>query len=204
MIIKGFRFGLLLQLAVGPICLFIFQTASTSGFRIAMMGVMGVSVVDGLYIFAAISGIGLLLTKYKSFMKILQLSGAIILMFFGLQSIMNVLNISILPSIQLLTDQGIDNIFLKTMILTLSNPLTILFWISVFSTKMIEASMTKPDMYLFGLGSVLSTIFFLTTVSILGYFVNTFLPLSIVRYLNVIVGLFLIVLGIKATCSVKR
>ena len=65
MIWKGFRFGLLLQIAVGPICLFIFQTAAGSGFWIAEIGVLGVTIVDVFYILAAILGIGFILTKYK-------------------------------------------------------------------------------------------------------------------------------------------
>jgi len=52
MLIKGFRFGMILQIAVGPLCLFIFQTAVTSGFFTAMIGVMGVALVDALYILA--------------------------------------------------------------------------------------------------------------------------------------------------------
>lgn len=40
MLIKGFKFGMLLQLAVGPICLFIFQLASVNGFLIAERGVL--------------------------------------------------------------------------------------------------------------------------------------------------------------------
>lgn len=194
---------MLLQLAVGPICLFIFQTASVSGFIAAMIGVMGVAVIDALFIFAAISGIALLLNKYKHVKKILQISGAIVLMFFGLHSIMNALNISILPDIQLLSGKSIDNIFLKTLILTLSNPLTILFWAGVFSTKMAEEHMAKPDMYLYGLGAVLATVVFLTAVSILGYFVNTFLPFVIIRLLNIFIGSFLLILGIKTTIYYK-
>ena len=29
---KGFKFGMILQIAIGPICLFVFQTACKSGF----------------------------------------------------------------------------------------------------------------------------------------------------------------------------
>lgn len=35
MFLKGFKFGMLLQLAIGPICLFIFQTSITKGFFVA-------------------------------------------------------------------------------------------------------------------------------------------------------------------------
>lgn len=197
MIIKGLRFGMLLQLAVGPICLFIFQTAAISGFAAAFTGVLGVALIDGLYIIAAIAGIGILLNKVKSLKRVLQLFGAVVLMLFGLNSILGTFHISIFPSITLIGTQTIDIFFLKAMFLTLSNPLTILFWAGVFSTKMAEASMKKHEMYLFGLGAVLSTILFLTLIAILGHFIQTFLPLNIINYLNIFVGLVLIYFSIR-------
>ena len=48
MIAKGFRFGLLLQFALGPMTLLIFQIAVASGFAVAIQGVVGVTLVDGL------------------------------------------------------------------------------------------------------------------------------------------------------------
>ncbi len=197
MIIKGLRFGMLLQLAVGPICLFIFQTAAISGFAAAFTGVLGVALIDGLFIVAAIAGVGILLNKYKSFKKVLQLFGAVVLMLFGLNSILGTLHITIFPSITLLGTQNINIIFLKTIFLTLSNPLTILFWAGVFSTKMAKESMKKQEMYLFGLGAVLSTIVFLTLIAVLGHFIKNFLPLNIINYLNVFVGFVLIFFSIR-------
>lgn len=69
MIIKGFRFGMILQLAVGPVCLFIFQTAVSSGALIAFLGVAGVSVVDAAFIIAAIFGLGAILNKKNEQIK---------------------------------------------------------------------------------------------------------------------------------------
>jgi len=81
--------------------------------------------------------------------------------------------------------------------LTLSNPLTILFWVGVFSTKLSEANMNRKDMYCFGFGAVLATISFLTLVSITGIFVNNFLNPDVLKILNIIVGLVLIYFGLK-------
>jgi len=39
-LVKGFRFGMLLQFAVGPVAHFIFQTALMSGFMTASTGVI--------------------------------------------------------------------------------------------------------------------------------------------------------------------
>ncbi len=198
MIIKGFRFGMILQLAVGPVCLFIFQTAVSSGVLIAFLGVAGVSVVDAAFIIAAIFGLGAILNKNEQIKKAIKLFGAIVLILFGLSTILGVVGIDILPSLSLSGVQTVENVFTKTMLLTLSNPLTILFWAGVFSSRVAEENMDKKDMYQFGLGAVLSTVLFLSSIAILGTFVNVFLEESMMNGLNVIVGCVLIGFGIKS------
>lgn len=202
MILKGFRFGMLLQIAVGPICLFIFQTATSSGFFTAETGVLGVTIIDGLYILAAIFGIGTILNKYKKAKKVIKYFGAAVLVIFGTSTIVGAFGISLIPSLDFISKQSVEGVFFKTLVLTLSNPLTILFWAGVFSTKISEENMKQGDMYCFGLGAVLSTLFFLTIISISGSFINKFLEQAVLNTLNGIVGLILIAFGIKT--AVKR
>lgn len=40
MIIKGFRFGMILQFAIGPMCIFIFQTGIAHGFWRAVCAIL--------------------------------------------------------------------------------------------------------------------------------------------------------------------
>lgn len=197
MVFKGFKFGMLLQIAVGPICLFIFQTSTGLGFLSGMTGVLGVTIIDGLFILAAILGIGTLLNKYTNIKKPIQYFGAAVLIVFGFSNIVGVVGISIIPSMEFLTEQSMNTVFLKTLMLTLSNPLTILFWAGVFSAKIVEDRMNKFDMYLFGLGALLSTFLFLTLISALGHYAYVFLSSSILDYLNIIVGIILIIFGLK-------
>ena len=63
MIVKGFRFGMILQLAIGPMCIFIFQTSIKYGFLQAEQGVIGTAIVDSLEILLAILGVGMILEK---------------------------------------------------------------------------------------------------------------------------------------------
>jgi len=197
MVLKGFCLGMIFQIAVGPLSLFIFQTAVTSGFFTAMIGVLGVVIVDALYILAAIFGIGIIVGKYKNLKKMIKYFGSIVLIVFGISIILEVFGFSLIPSLNFLSKQSMESIFLKVLVLTLSNPLTILFWVVVFSTKLSEANMNRKDMYYFGLGAVLATISFLTLVSITGIFVNNFLNPVVLKILNIIVGLVLIVFGLK-------
>jgi threonine/homoserine/homoserine lactone efflux protein len=78
MMIKGFKFGMVLQFAVGPVCLFLFQTSVAHGLGPAMKGVIGVSLVDALYIAAAILGLGALLRARPRLQSSIQIFGGIV------------------------------------------------------------------------------------------------------------------------------
>ena len=56
---------MILQIAIGPICIFIFQTACKYGFFMGEMGVLAAVLVDAIYILAAIWGVGILIEKIK-------------------------------------------------------------------------------------------------------------------------------------------
>jgi len=203
MILKGFRFGMILQLAVGPVCLFIFYTAVHSGLPVALLGVAGVSLIDGAFILAAILGLGSLLNSNPSAKKFIKVFGAMVLILFGLSTLLGVLGISLLPSLSLTRVQTVENVFIKTMLLTLSNPLTILFWAGVFASKVSEQEMLKQDMYLFGFGAVLSTLIFLSAVAGLGSVMTVFLSETLLSILNAFVGFVLMYFGGKSLFDLK-
>ena len=188
MFLKGFKFGMLLQLAIGPICLFIFQTSITKGLFIAEIGVLGVAAGDSIQMILAILGIEKFLQKNKSAFKIFS---AIILFIFGINSILATLGIDILPTLNFL------NIFVQSLFLTLSNPLTIVFWAGVFSSKIAQEEISNDSLKFFTLGCIFSTLFFLTIVSILGNFTQTLFSNTIISILNIAVGVFLILFGFK-------
>ena len=123
--------------------------------------------------------------------------GAIVLIIFGVNNILGTFNISLIPSLNLDGNQSSNNIFLTTLILTLSSPLTIVFWAGVFSTKIVEEEMTKKEIYIFGAGAVLSTLFFLSFISLLGKITNSFISDTAIKGLNIIVGIVLIYFAIK-------
>ncbi|GAA0116487.1 LysE family translocator [Clostridium senegalense] len=196
MFFKGLKFGMLLQLAIGPVCIFILQMASLKGFYIAETGVLGVTIVDGLYIFAAILGIASIIEKRK--VKVgLKIFGAIILIIFGLSTVLGQFDINFIPSLSLQGEGNSNSVFLKSIILTASNPLTIVFWAGVFSTKIIEENMKRKDIYIFGIGALMATLSFLTLVAVLGTFTKVFLPAYVIQILNIIVGVLLIYFGVK-------
>lgn len=173
MVLKGFKFGMLLQLAVGPVCILVFQIAVICGFTMALTAVLGVAIIDCLYIIAAILGIASLIKRTK-IEYILKFFGVAVLVVFGVSTVLGVFNISFLPSLNLKTITTINSAFITAVLVTLSNPLTIIFWAGVFSMKVNETKMKPKEMYLFGLGAVLATISFLTLIALGGSITKTF------------------------------
>ncbi|MDT8719751.1 LysE family transporter [Clostridium sp. 19966] len=195
MVIKGFKFGMLLQFMIGPVCIFIFQMSSSKGFYISETGVLGTALVDGVFILSAIWGIGSIVSR-KNIKILLKITASIILFIFGLSAILAQFSINILPSLSI-SNSSSNNMFFKAVILTSSNPLTIIFWAGVFSGKLLKEDMNRKSMYAFGLGAVLSTLTFLTIVCFIGSFVHVFLSKTTIEIMNIAAGFLLMYFGIK-------
>lgn len=196
MILKGFKFGMLLQFAIGPGCLFIFQIASLRGFYIAETGVLGIALIDGFFIIVAILGIASIIdrTNIRTFLKIF---GATILFVFGLNTVLSEFNVNLLPSLSIQNISNSKNVFIRGIILTISNPLTIIFWAGVFSSKISEQKMKRKDLCSFGLGALLSTLFFLSLIALGGSFAKEIFSTNVIEILNITVGFLFMCFGIK-------
>lgn len=191
---SGLKFGLLLQIAVGPMCLMVFNTAKNIGFLVALSLVLAIALVDAFYIVLASIGVSKLLEK-ENVNKTFKIIGSIVLIVFGANTILNVFGINIIPGLNLKPTS--TNIFIQGLILTLSNPITIVFWGSVLTTKIIEDRLEKKELIIFSFGLVSATLIFLSVVAVLGTILSNFIPANISNILNVIVGILIIFFGIK-------
>ena len=191
---SGLKFGLLLQIAVGPMCLMVFNTAKNVGLLVAMSLVFAIAIVDAFYITLASVGVSKLLEKDR-INKVFKIIGSMVLIIFGINIILNVFGINIIPGLNL--QLTTTNIFIQGLVLTLSNPITIVFWGSVLTTKIIDDKLEKKELVVFSIGLVSATLLFLTMVAILGTILSNFIPDNISNILNIIVGVLIIGFGIK-------
>lgn len=196
MVFKGYRFGMLLQLAVGPMCLMVFHIAASGGFIKGLTLASAITLIDALYIALSGAGIASIINKPR-IKKVIKVFGCIVLVLFGINTILGAFDHQLLPSVSLLLDMKGHGIFVQGLLLTASNPLTIIFWSGVFSSQIIENKYTLRQLIFFGFGCVLSTISFMTVVAVVGTIVNEFLPAYVILLLNIIVGGVLILFGIK-------
>lgn len=196
MVLKGFRFGMVLQLAIGPVCLLVFNTAVHSGFSISFPLVCAITLVDALFIIISGFGVGVVLKK-PSIQKKVKVVGAIVLIFFGLSTIASAMDIAIIPSVNLVSNISSKDVVIQGILLTVSNPLTIVFWGGVLTGQIIENGYNRKQILWFGVGCMLSTFVFQTIIAYLGTIVSVFLSKSILTLLNIGVGAIIIYFGIK-------
>lgn len=193
---NGIKFGVLLQLAIGPLCLLTFNTAMRSGFWPGMAVVAAISFVDILYMLFAGVGIAKLM-KSESVQRKIKFFGCIVLVLFGLNTILSAFNLFLFPDISIFSNDLGKSLFLKYLLLSASNPLTIVFFSGIFSAQVAENQYTSKALFIFGVGIMISTIIFLTAVSWMGSILSSFIPAIAIKVLNVGVGIFLIYFGLK-------
>lgn len=193
---QGFKFGMLLQLAIGPMCLLVFNTAVKEGFWTALSLVSAIALIDALYIFLSGLGVSSVL-KRPNIQKVLKYFGAAVLITFGANLSLSVLGISLLPQLGPLAAVTGQTIFVQGLILTASNPLTIIFWSGVFSTQAIEHNYNRQQLAWFGSGCVLATLTFMSVVALGGLVVSSFLNDFMLKLLNISVGILVAFFGVK-------
>ena len=159
MIYKGFLFGLL-STGCGPICLYILQASVSEGIVYAEMVVLAVTLVDALYIMLAVLGAAVLLQSRITRM-VLNIFGAVVLLLFGAIIVLSGLfKTNLVPQFNLSTPVIFNNPFCNGLILTAANPLTIIFWTGIFSSRISEEGLSKHEIIYFSIGCVLSTLLF--------------------------------------------
>jgi len=195
LIFKGFKFGMLLQLAVGPMCLLVFNTAADGGLAGGLTLMSAIALVDLTFIVLAGLGVGALLER-NNVRKAVKLFGSLVLVLFGANMAAEAFGIGLLPNVRLFSAVG-GGLFVTGLLLTASNPLTIIFWSGVFAAQIAENGYDRSQLCLFSLGCVLSTVAFLSLVAVLGTTVGRFLPDSVIKILNICVGCLIVYFGVR-------
>ncbi len=190
---NGLLTGLTLQLAIGPVFFFVVNLALQRTIYDGFAGVLGVTLVDYTYITLAILGIGKLL-KHKKFKKIFGIVSSIVLVVFGLQILKGVLSSTSANALAIGTSNIVAS-FTSVFLLTISSPMTIVFFTSLFAAKAVEYNYTKNELLLFGLGTGFATFLFMGSCVVLFSLIRGGVPVLLIQILNGIVGCLLIGYG---------
>jgi len=159
----------------------------------SFFGVLAVTLVDYIYILLSILGIGKLLEKEK-IKRIFGIISSLVLLIFGIMLI----NKALMPSNKIIlgNEWTIAKAFISCFLLTISSPLTIVFWSSIFASKAIEKNYSKNELTVFGIGAGLATILFLSIVMYIISMIKKTIPVQAITILNILVGAVIIAYGI--------
>ena len=187
---NGLLIGLTLQLAIGPVFFFITNLVLQKTILDGFAGVLAVTMVDYFYIALAIFGIGRLL-EHKKIKKIFGIISSIILMVFGALIIKGLIG-GVSASNIFETTTNISSSFTSVFFLTISNPMTIVFFTSLFTAKAVEYNYTKKELIWFGIGTGFATFLFMGSSVVLFSLIKGSIPKLLIQILNGIVGCLLI------------
>jgi threonine/homoserine/homoserine lactone efflux protein len=196
----GFLFGLMLQLAIGPVFFAVLHKAVREGFWESFKMVIGVALTDAFYITVSFTGVGRLL-QVPVLRTVIHHAGAGVLMFFGCLYLKNAgknqlpageAAVQVKPALK----RGAFRSFGYGVQLTLTNPLTVVFWSGTFGALIASRRLPEYGSILaYSAGCIAATLFFLTLAAWVGKQLMTRLNERILQGFDYGVGLFLIVFG---------
>jgi threonine/homoserine/homoserine lactone efflux protein len=190
---NGLSTGLLLQLAIGPVFFFIVNLTIQRTILDGFVAVLAVTTVDYIYITLAILGVGKILEN-KKIKKVFGIVSSLVLIIFGWILIKGAIGSGIVTGTNA-TSSNLFTSFTSVFVLTISSPLTIVFFTSLFATKAVELNYTKRELLIFGLSTGSATFIFLGASVILFSIIGDVIPAMFIKVLNIFVGLVLIGYG---------
>lgn len=199
----GIITGLFLQFALGPVFFYILGITMDSDAINSLSAVLAVTLADYIFIVLSLLGVGKLLQEDKK-KRLFGLISSALLILFGVMILYKGIMFEATHA------HGAGSMawtpvrsFTSCFILTISSPLTIVFWGSIFSAKAIEKGYLKNELVLFGLAAGASTFIFLFSVMTGLSFFKSAIPPGLVQMLNCGVGLLLITYGITRTATIS-
>jgi len=202
-VLDGFLAGLILQIAIGPVFFFILNLSLQRTILDGLLAVVAVTIVDYLFITLAVLGVGQLLEKPRIKFG-LGIISSIVLILFGIVMILSIHQTSPMSTPNSVIESNYLASFISAFLLTISSPLTIVFWTSLFAAKAIERGYAQNQLIFFGLAAGLATLVFLGASVTLLSSIRASIPLMFLKICNIGVGSLLIIYGIIRLIKITR
>ncbi|HNX58894.1 MAG TPA: LysE family transporter [Spirochaetota bacterium] len=189
---RGFRTGLILQLAIGPVFIFVMNTAVQCSLSEGIAAVAGVTVADYAYIALSVVGVGRLLENDRA-KRMLGFLAPSVLLLFGAYMLYVVFASVSAPENVIRSSPSSG--FVSAFALTISSPLTILFWSGIFASRAVEFKLTRRDLAVFAFAAGLATFVFMGSGVVVLSSVAAMIPRGVITVLNVAVAVVLMGYG---------
>lgn len=192
-------FGLILgwgaAIPIGPINVEIIRRNLNFGTRYGVAFGAGACSADVTYVVLFSLGLLFFLTNITA-MKVVSVLGSLILLWFAFQALVLKANASAQDKKLAQTQQVLLRHFLDAYFLTLFNPYTIAFWVSVSAQVTTMARGNSDAVYTLVLGVLLGAFSWALGLNIVLHFTRHRLPQKALQYLNFIGGIILLVFAV--------
>ncbi len=191
----GIVTGLFLQLAIGPLFFLILNITLSSSYINTLSAIIGVTLADYLCITLALVGINKIQKKDKG-NKLLGVISSMVLILFGGLILFESFQ-SIQPAVEGEAFNWTPLIsFMSCFVITISSPLTLVFWSGIFSAKAIERGYQSREFVFFGIGAGSATFIFMSLVMLVLSSLKVGIPDLVIQILNCLVGIMLVGYGL--------
>ncbi len=189
---RGFKTGLILQFAIGPVFIFVMNIAVQHSLTEGIAAVAGVTVADYVYIALSVIGVGKLLENDRMKRALGFIAPAVLLLFgaFMLYSVF------FAGSAENVIRNSPSSGFLSAFALTISSPLTILFWSGIFASRALEYKLARRELTVFAFAAGLSTFAFLGCGVLILSSIAAVIPGMVISALNISVAVLLMGYGV--------
>lgn len=193
---KGMLLGLSIAAPVGPISIICIKKTLASGLKVGLYSGLGAATADGVY--GLIAGFGLIgLSDFLlQFKGVFHFLGALFICYLGVKFMR--------PGGQIQIQEPCDkqsplSSYIVTFLLTLSNPMTIVLFISIFGASGVLFSQTASNVPLLVGGVFIgSMIWWLFLVGIVAFVKVSVLKTRRLALINKLSGLVLICFGVSS------
>lgn len=194
---KGILLGLSIAAPVGPISILCVKKTMTSGFKTGLFSGLGAATADAVY--GSIAGLGLsaLTTFLIEYKTVLQAIAGLFICYLGIKSL---LHTPATGSAEPHSKKCSLNSYAVTLLLTLSNPMTIVFFLGVLGASGILLSHTSSDIPFLVVGVFLgSTLWWICLTGTASLFrINMTVERSKLSLFNKLSGLVMLYFGVVA------
>jgi threonine/homoserine/homoserine lactone efflux protein len=200
-LMRGLLTGMALQLALGPVFIFVANTAFQSGMAAGLSAAAGATATDFIFITLAMAGLGRLLERERA-RRFLSAAGSPVLVVFGIMTLRKGLEMK--AAMDVVVTGGAIESFVASFMLTASSPLSILFWSGIFTARMSEFDSDRRGLLLFGFAAGSATMLFLGAFALFFSAVRIMLPSWLFSFMNILVGLGLVIFGVMVFLKSRR
>ncbi len=197
-LIEGIILGVTLAFIIGPAFISLIQTSIYSGLRSGLLFALGITLSDlALISLSYLGAMQFLVNETNQFY--VGIVGGLILICFGIFTFFKKYKVSSSKRIEVkltITGGGYIRFILKGFFLNLLNPFLLIFWIGVMSFVSAKYGVGTKEVVSFFTGAIAAVFITDSFKCIIANYIRKFLNITILSWVNRLVGIALVVFGV--------